>query len=96
MQQGTLSVDSRGASGPQRRFHLADQGTTIRTEILAGTTTFLTMAYIIIRAAGGAQRVPQARHRARARSALARVSVRRPVPPSVRRAQVTAHDGAES
>jgi len=30
-----------------RFFHLAAAGTTIRTEILAGTTTFLTMAYII-------------------------------------------------
>src|SRR6188474_3743255 len=30
-----------------RRFALAAHGTTIRTEILAGLTTFLTMAYII-------------------------------------------------
>ena len=30
-----------------RRFALAEQGTTVRTEMLAGTTTFLTMAYII-------------------------------------------------
>jgi AGZA family xanthine/uracil permease-like MFS transporter len=31
----------------QRLFRLGEQGTTIRTEILGGTTTFLTMAYII-------------------------------------------------
>ena len=29
-------------------FHLKDQNTTVKTEILAGMTTFLTMAYIII------------------------------------------------
>lgn len=28
-------------------FHLRDHGTTLKTELLAGTTTFLTMAYII-------------------------------------------------
>jgi len=31
----------------ERLFGLAAAGTTVRTEILAGTTTFLTMAYII-------------------------------------------------
>src|SRR5260221_5015697 len=31
----------------ERRFALAANGTTIRTEVLAGLTTFLTMAYII-------------------------------------------------
>src|SRR6187200_1759325 len=30
-----------------RRFALATHGTTIRTELLAGLTTFLTMAYIV-------------------------------------------------
>src|SRR3970282_381103 len=30
-----------------RRFDLAAHGTTIRTEVLAGVTTFLTMAYIV-------------------------------------------------
>jgi AGZA family xanthine/uracil permease-like MFS transporter len=30
-----------------RRFHLSERGTDVRTEVLAGTTTFLTMAYII-------------------------------------------------
>src|SRR5687767_3983301 len=31
----------------ERQFHLKEFGTTARTEILAGVTTFLTMAYII-------------------------------------------------
>ncbi len=32
----------------ERRFELAARGTTLRTEILAGITTFLTMAYIVL------------------------------------------------
>ncbi|HBG11132.1 MAG TPA: xanthine permease, partial [Clostridium sp.] len=28
-------------------FHLSERGTNIRTEILAGTTTFLTCVYIV-------------------------------------------------
>src|SRR5919197_615888 len=31
----------------KRIFHLADSNTTIRTEVLAGITTFMTMSYII-------------------------------------------------
>ncbi|HVD91792.1 MAG TPA: NCS2 family permease, partial [Vicinamibacterales bacterium] len=31
----------------ERRFALSSHGTTVRTEVLAGLTTFLTMAYII-------------------------------------------------
>jgi adenine/guanine/hypoxanthine permease len=31
----------------ERLFHLAENQTRIRTEVLAGVTTFLTMAYII-------------------------------------------------
>src|SRR5688572_4127651 len=31
-----------------RYFRLSEQGTTIRTEVLGGTTTFATMAYIIV------------------------------------------------
>ena len=31
----------------ERRFHIAERGSTWRTEVLAGATTFLTMAYII-------------------------------------------------
>ncbi|HMJ93522.1 MAG TPA: NCS2 family permease, partial [Allosphingosinicella sp.] len=32
----------------ERRFELTARNTNIRTEILAGVTTFLTMAYIIL------------------------------------------------
>jgi adenine/guanine/hypoxanthine permease len=32
----------------ERRFELGARGTTVRTEILAGVTTFLTMAYIVL------------------------------------------------
>ena len=28
-------------------FRLAESGTTVRTEVIAGVTTFLTMAYIV-------------------------------------------------
>ncbi len=31
----------------EKQFHLAEQGTTVRIEVLAGVTTFLTMAYIV-------------------------------------------------
>ncbi|RMX04218.1 NCS2 family permease [Corticibacter populi] len=31
----------------ERRFHLHERGTNVRTEVIAGITTFLTMAYII-------------------------------------------------
>ncbi|SFK95986.1 NCS2 family permease [Methylorubrum salsuginis] len=31
----------------ERRFRLSEHGTTVRTELLAGLTTFLTMAYIV-------------------------------------------------
>src|SRR3954447_22321323 len=32
----------------ERWFHLAERKTTVRTEVLGGVTTFLTMAYIIV------------------------------------------------
>jgi len=32
----------------ERYFHLAENGTTVRTEVLAGTTTFVTLAYILL------------------------------------------------
>ena len=36
------------AGGPlERLFRLSDHGTSVRTELLAGLTTFLTMAYIV-------------------------------------------------
>ena len=31
----------------EKLFHLKENGTTVRTEIVAGLTTFFTMAYII-------------------------------------------------
>ena len=31
----------------ERLFHLSENGTSVRTEILAGSTTFFTLAYII-------------------------------------------------
>ena len=36
----------------EKYFHLSESGTNIRTEILAGVTTFATMAYILIVQAG--------------------------------------------
>ena len=32
----------------ERLFQLSERGTTVRTEVLAGLTTFLTMAYIVL------------------------------------------------
>ena len=32
----------------ERRFHLSEQRTTVKTELIAGLTTFLTMSYIIV------------------------------------------------
>ncbi|KAA0124704.1 NCS2 family permease [Methylobacterium sp. P1-11] len=42
--------DATPAANPgflERTFRLADHGTSVRTEVLAGLTTFLTMAYIV-------------------------------------------------
>src|SRR6476660_2062273 len=41
-------VKPEPASFLERRFELAARGTNLRTEILAGITTFLTMAYIVL------------------------------------------------
>ncbi|MDP8978240.1 MAG: NCS2 family permease [Actinomycetota bacterium] len=42
---------ARSATAPsdplERRFRLTERGTTVRTEVLAGATTFMTMAYIL-------------------------------------------------
>ena len=35
-------------SGLDRYFALSARGTSVRTEVLAGCTTFLTMAYIVL------------------------------------------------
>src|SRR6188508_482726 len=39
-------IDARGAV--DRFFRLREHGTTVRTEVLGGITTFATMAYIIV------------------------------------------------
>src|SRR5690349_22598028 len=39
--------DSQIASGLDRYFGLSEQGTDVRTEFIAGVTTFLTMVYIV-------------------------------------------------
>ena len=31
----------------EKLFHLKENGTTVKTEVIAGLTTFMTMAYII-------------------------------------------------
>ena len=43
----TLSRPGATSSLLERTFHIAERGSTWRTEVLAGATTFLTMAYII-------------------------------------------------
>jgi len=40
-------IEGRARAFLERWFHLSELGTTIRTEVIAGATTFLTMAYII-------------------------------------------------
>jgi AGZA family xanthine/uracil permease-like MFS transporter len=40
--------DTSGTGPLERMFRLSERGTTARTEVLAGVTTFLTMAYIVI------------------------------------------------
>ena len=49
MSKETEGTAKRGASNTwiDRQFHLAEHGTTVRTEILAGITTFVTMAYVL-------------------------------------------------
>ena len=37
-----------GAGGLERYFGLSERGTSAQTEVLAGFTTFLTMAYIVL------------------------------------------------
>src|SRR5690554_5118860 len=40
-------ASTKGPGGLDSYFRLSENGTTVRTEVLAGITTFLTMAYII-------------------------------------------------
>ncbi|AEF42687.1 NCS2 family permease [Hoyosella subflava] len=41
------TAPKRVSRGADRFFHITEQGTTFRTEVVAGTTTFLAMAYIL-------------------------------------------------
>ncbi len=47
MKQGAIPAVLRARGLLERTFRLAEHGTTVRTELLAGLTTFLTMAYIV-------------------------------------------------
>lgn len=44
----TVATETPAATMLERRFDLTGRGTSVRTEVLAGTTTFLTMAYIVL------------------------------------------------
>src|SRR5690606_21590408 len=46
--RGNSSAGDKGGKIMDRLFELKERGTTVRTEILAGMTTFLTMAYIVV------------------------------------------------
>ena len=44
----TMPGSSTGTLGFfERMFHIQERGSSLRTEVLAGATTFLTMAYIV-------------------------------------------------
>ena len=43
----STSTKATGGGALDRYFQLAKNGTTVRTEVLAGVTTFLAMAYIM-------------------------------------------------
>jgi len=44
----TVRKNSGLVAGVERFFHVRERGTTLRTEIMGGVTTFATMAYIIV------------------------------------------------
>jgi adenine/guanine/hypoxanthine permease len=46
--EADAKTDAEAAGLLERRFALGARGTTLRTEVLAGVTTFLTMAYIVL------------------------------------------------
>lgn len=46
------SIENQNLSFWDKKFHYTDKGSTLKTEILAGLTTFLAMAYILIVNAG--------------------------------------------
>jgi AGZA family xanthine/uracil permease-like MFS transporter len=43
----TTSTGERSGGFLEQRFRLSERQTTVRTEVLAGVTTFMTMAYIL-------------------------------------------------
>jgi adenine/guanine/hypoxanthine permease len=43
----TVRVPELGVAGLDRYFHISERGSTVRIELLAGITTWLTMAYIL-------------------------------------------------
>lgn len=43
----TVKVPEAPESGLDRYFHISERGSTVRTEVMAGITTWLTMAYIL-------------------------------------------------
>ncbi len=45
--ENTRKVDGNDANSVERLFRIKENGSSIRTELLAGLTTFMTMAYII-------------------------------------------------
>ena len=44
---GEMTKHKKGREIMEKLFKLQENGTTVRTELLAGLTTFMTMAYII-------------------------------------------------
>lgn len=46
-QSASKSSSSAGSSAVDRLFKLSERGTNVKTELLAGVTTFMTMAYIV-------------------------------------------------
>ena len=48
MTEADPAPESEPAGLLERHFELSARGTSLRTEVLAGFTTFLTMAYIVL------------------------------------------------
>ncbi len=47
LKSSSTNLIPRRAYGQMFHFHLAENGTTVKTEIIAGITTFLSMVYIL-------------------------------------------------
>ena len=56
----TTDTRERPASGLEAYFHLRERGTDVRTEVIAGLATWLTMAYILVVNPGILSSVPDA------------------------------------